>query len=355
MISYNGHNGRGHTSVVREIVREKADPVLERHAGTLGVLLTDSVNYGVAESTIDKYRQMLESVWVPDKFEASDYYTRLESFAAAVSPVLGGSLGSRVISSFEKKALGRAKAKYQDKMVAGLNGIIEEYSCLISNCESKISETSGERDISYEKATTCESLALKEIEYADAFQDRLKKVKKDAKSLLEKGKRQKVCDCEKVIHDLQINTDASRRKARHYALQNEAHSKKAGDTVDRINYLRFLQGKYSAIVAQAKVMLEYIDSNDFNIESCLLPGDRIEECTGIMDEAESVVKKQEEAQESSLDFADEKFGFKDKYSGSESWRGTMDEYHRKDEKETAQQIRAMHERSKKRLEKLLAS
>jgi hypothetical protein len=102
-------------------------------------------------------------------------------------------------------------------------------------------------------------------------------------------------------------------------------------------------------------MLTQLNSNEFNLENCLVKADQLKEHNSLMEESESVMTKQEEAQEGSLELAFDNFGFADEYSGSPTWRETAARAKQQDDKETITEMESMEQRRKKRLEDLLNS
>lgn len=350
-----GLNGRGSTPDVREIYATLGDKNMEMMGRRLGVFIDDTPLIEGAEDNVARYKRLIESVWVPEKVELRDYYTAAEKFAVSAASIVSEKLKQKASASADSAATERAKARYKDKLTDGLGEIVEFYGKLVENCNAKIAEVTKERDMAYERAHVSESLALKEVEYSDAFEERTEKLKKDTKALVEAGERRKVCDCEKVIYDLQLNIESCKRKARYYAKQNELQNKKSSESIDRTNYLRFLKGRYLSIIAQADIMLAQMSSNEFNLTNCLAGADKIKQHNSLMEESESVMTKQEQAQEGSLELAFNNFGFADEYSGSPTWRDASKGAKRQEDKETESEMRAMEERRKKRLEDLLGS
>jgi hypothetical protein len=321
----------------------------------LGIFIETAPVFGDAKNNIERYKQLLDSVWVPEKIDLRDYYTLADTVRVAAASLLWSPVREKMVAAANQGAKQRAKAEHKQGMTDGLDEMISHYSGVIESCDSKIAETSKERNLAYERASVSESLALKEMEYARAFNERIKKFKQDTKSLMKAKEPDKIRDCERVIHDIQINIENCRMRARHYARQNEVHGKKADECVERIDYLGFLKGKYLRIITQAKVMLAQINSNEFNIANCLMGAEEITRHNSVMGEAENTVERQEDAQESSLELAFNNFGFAEEYSGNETFREGIERAKEDDEKKTDEELESMRKRGKRRLEKLLSS
>ncbi len=356
-ILYNepGLNGRGSTPQVREIYSRIGDKNMEMMGKRLGIFINETPLLGGDKDNVDRYKQLVESVWIPEKVELRDYYSTGERLMVGAAPILGAKAKQKALDIADKSAMGKAKVHYKKKLIDGIDEIIGFCVGLVENCNLKIAEVTNERDTAYEKTHVSESLALKEVEYVDAFEERKSKLKKDTKALVEADERRKVCDCEKIIYDLELNIESSKRKARHYAKQNELQTKKGVGCKDRITHLRFLKGRYLSIVTQADLMLTQLNSNEFNLENCLVKADQLKEHNSLMEESESVMTKQEEAQEGSLELAFDNFGFAEEYSGSPTWRETAARAEAQDNKETISEMESMEQRRKKRLEDLLDS
>lgn len=350
-----GNNGRGSTPEVRDVYVKLGDKNLERMGRDLGILIETTPVFGKAKNNIERYKQLLDSVWVPEKVSLSDYYTLADRLKVSFSYLLGKKRKARIAAEANSRAKQSVKEQHKQRLTGTLTDMVEHYTSVIENCDSKVGEMRAERDLAYERASVSESLALKEVEYVNALAEREKKIKKDMKRLMTAKKHDKLNDCERVLNDTNTSIENDRMKARHYAKQNETYTKRGEDCVERIGYLSFLRGKYLQIITQAKIMLAQISANEFNIANCLVAAEKIAKYNSVMGEAENIVVKQEDAQESSLELAFDNFGFADEYSGSKSFRDTIARSKAEDEKKTSEELKAMKERREKRLDNLLSS
>jgi hypothetical protein len=348
------YNGRGTTQEVKEVYITLGDRNLERAARDFGIFVEETPVLGKSRNTIERYKQVLDSVWVPEKVKLTDYYTLGDFVKTSAAYVLGEKRRESIVERANERAKQKAKKQHKEKLVGALTDLVDSYAGIIENCDGKVAEIREERDVSYEKASVSESLALKEMEYVNALEEREIKAKGDMKSVMEKEDNSRINECERVINDIRINIDNCRMRARYYAKQNEVHLKKGEKYVERIDYLEFLRGKYLQIITQAKIMLAQINANEFNISNCLLTPVQIEEHNTVMGDAEGIVAKQQDAQESSLELAFGNFGFQEEYSGNRSFRDTVARSKEEREHETNEELKAMKERRRKRLDNLLS-
>ena len=350
----NGNNGRGATKEVKEVYITLGDRNLERAAKDFGIFVEETPILGKAKNTMEKYRQVLDSVWVPEKVKLTDYYTIGDFLKTTAAYVLGEKRRESIVANAETKAKQRAKESHKKKITGTLTNLVDFYAGIIENCDAKVSDVREDRDESYEMASVSESLALKEMEYVNELNKRGEKSKNDMGKLREKGNESRINECERVINDIGINVENCRMRARYYAKQNEVHVKKGEDCVERIDYLEFLRGKYLQIITQAKIILAQINANEFNISNCLLTPGQIEEHNSVMESAEDIVVKQQDAQENSLELAFGNFGFPEEYSRNNSFKEAV--VRSKDEREhaTNEELKAMKERRERRLDNLLS-
>ncbi|MBN2112290.1 hypothetical protein JW707_04285 [Candidatus Woesearchaeota archaeon] len=349
------HNGRGSTREVREVYVTLGDRNLERTARDLDIFVDETPLLGKSRNTIERYRQVLDSVWVPEKVRLADYYTLGDFVKVYSACVLGEKRRNDVVECADERAKQRAKKQHKEKITGALTELVDFYGGIIENCDGKVAEVREERDVSYEKASVSESLALKEMDYTRALKEREGKAKEDMKKIMGSGEESRINDCERIINDIRINIENCRMRARFYAKQNEVYLKKGEECAERIDYIEFLRGKYLQIITQAKIMLAQINANEFNISNCLLTPVQIHEHNSLMENAEGIVVKQEDAQESSLELAFGNFGFQDEYSGNKSFRDAVERAKEESEHVTNEELKAMNDRRKRRLDSLLSS
>lgn len=350
-----GNNGRGSTQEVKEVYITLGDRNLERQAREFGIFVEETPLLGNSKNTIEKYKHVLDSVWVPEKVKLTDYYTLGDFVKTYSAHLIGEKRREVIVGHANERAKQKAKKHHKGKITKALTDLVESYAGIIENCDGKVSEMRNARDSSYEKASVSESLALKEMEYVSALNERETKSKDDMKEIIDKGNNRKINDYERVINDLRINVENCRMRAKYYAKQNEVHTQKGQECVERVDYLEFLRGKYLQIITQAKIMFAQINANEFNISNCLLTPAQIKKHNAVMGDAENIVGKQQDAQESSLELAFGNFGFQDDYSGNKSFRDTIARSKQEREETTNKELKAMKERRQRRLDNLLSS
>lgn len=344
---------RGASPEVRAVYNELRDRNLEKSAKDLGILIDATDLIGASQGVKKEYKQLLESVWIPKDYEPSQYYTAWEKAKIAFSSSLSRSWAEQVKSQADSYAVDRAKSEFKGYLIPKLKTMLSDFTKYNKNCHKKIAEISRERDVTYQKSVKCEGLALKELQYISRFEKDIAGLKKDAKKLSEKSSREKICDCERKVNEMKVQIDDCRRNAKRYAHQNKVYSKMSAEAEDNLEYLRFLKGRYLLIQTKIELMLAQITNNEFNIENCLMEGEQIKEYNEVMAEAEDLVIRQEDAQEGSIEFALNNFGFTEDIPVSSSWKETVGRAKEQDEKDTDTELKHMDERRKKRLDDLL--